>query len=166
MTDDLVYRERQRSSMWWVWLIVFAVAAFSWWLYIWQLIFGRPIGDDPMPNWAAWLVWVLFGLGLPALLWSMVLVTEVTSRELVIAYRPFTRRVIPLHTIKEAKARTYSPVREYGGWGLKGWTRNNRAYNVSGNRGVQLVLDDGRKIMVGSQRSEELERAIVSGMGM
>ena len=44
-----------------------------------------------------------------------------------------------------AEARTYAPLREYGGWGIRGLSRK-RAYNVSGNRGVELSLVDGRKL--------------------
>ena len=66
-----------------------------------------------------------------------------------------------VNEIVVARARTYSPLREYGGWGLRGWG-TSRAYNVSGNRGVELTLQDGSSIMIGSQRADELAQAIVS----
>jgi hypothetical protein len=34
------------------------------------------------------------------------------------------------------------------------------AYNVSGNQGVDLTLRDGRRVMLGSQRADELAAAI------
>jgi hypothetical protein len=34
------------------------------------------------------------------------------------------------------------------------------AYNVRGDRGVQLVLRDGRRVLIGSQRADELAKAI------
>jgi hypothetical protein len=34
------------------------------------------------------------------------------------------------------------------------------AYTVSGNRGVQIELTSGRKILIGSRRPEELAAAI------
>jgi hypothetical protein len=51
-------------------------------------------------------------------------------------------------------------VREYGGWGIKGWSFKSVAYNISGDRGVQLTLRDGRRIMLGSRRPDELAQAI------
>jgi hypothetical protein len=54
-----------------------------------------------------------------------------------------------------AEVRTYSPLREYGGWGIRG-PRKRRAYNVSGDEGVQLVLVDGCVVLIGSQRANEL----------
>ena len=35
-----------------------------------------------------------------------------------------------------------------------------KAYNVSGNEGVQLELTNGKRILIGSQRADELADAI------
>jgi hypothetical protein len=69
-----------------------------------------------------------------------------------------TRR-IPYGEIRCCWARTYRPIREYGGWGIRG-LGSNRAYNMRGNEGVQLELVDGRRILIGSQRAGELAAAI------
>jgi len=155
-----LYREVQSGGLWWAWLIVLAVAAVAWWLFVQQLVLGHPLGSDPVPDWAAWIIWALVGLGLPSLVFSMRLVTEVSSQGVTIRFRPLSRRVVPFADISEVSARTYSPVKEYGGWGIKGWSRRNIAYNISGNQGVQLVLRDGRRILVGSRRAQELARVI------
>jgi hypothetical protein len=136
-----LYHEEQRFRQWWVWLLVVAVAAIQWWALVQQIILGQPLGDNPLPDWAAWVLWV-------------------TADQVVIRYRPLTRRSISLADIQQATARTYKPIAEYGGWGLKGWSSRNIAYNVSGHQGVQLVLRDGRRVMLGSQRAEELAQAI------
>jgi hypothetical protein len=78
---------------------------------------------------------------------------------------PFTSRQITFADIEGFEARSYQPVKEYGGWGIKGWSLNRRAYNVSGNQGVELTLRDGHQIMIGSQRSQELASAIAAGLG-
>jgi hypothetical protein len=39
-----------------------------------------------------------------------------------------------------------------------------RAYNISGNEGVELTLTDGRKVLIGSKRSKELAQIIASAM--
>jgi hypothetical protein len=38
------------------------------------------------------------------------------------------------------------------------------AYNVSGDRGVQLELKDGKNLLIGSQYPEELVRHMQSAM--
>jgi hypothetical protein len=164
-TSGPLYREEQRFRQWWLWSLVVVVAALVWWVFVEQVILGHRVGENPLPDWGAWLLMALIGVGLPLLFLSTKLVTEVTADQLVIRYRPMTRRNIPLAEIEQATARTYRPVSEYGGWGVKGWSRRNIAYNVSGNRGVQLVLKDGRRVLVGSQRAEELAQVIESQRG-
>lgn len=74
---------------------------------------------------------------------------------------PFTVRHIPLKQVMGARAREYDAIGEYGGWGIKGWSRDKRAYNVSGNEGVEVFLFDSRSVMLGSRRAGELEAAIL-----
>ena len=100
-------------------------------------------------------------VGLPLLLAWAHLQLVVTDQEIVIDYRPFSRRRIPLSEVMGATARDYDALREYGGWGIKGWSRDKRAYNVSGKRGVELFLRDGRSVMLGSLRADELAAAIM-----
>jgi hypothetical protein len=72
---------------------------------------------------------------------------------------PFANRTIAPAQIARWEARTYRPIREYGGWGVRFGPRG-RAYNVSGNRGVELTLDNGKRVLIGSQRSDDLAAAI------
>jgi len=51
--------------------------------------------------------------------------------------------------------REYNPLGEYGGWGIKG-RGNNLAYNVSGNIGIQLVLINDSKLLIGTNQPEEI----------
>ena len=64
--------------------------------------------------------------------------------------------------LSEYYAREYKPLREYGGWGIRCSLKKGKAYNVSGNKGVQLVFKNGKRLLIGSQRAEELEEAIRS----
>lgn len=162
MTGPVLYRETQRFRQWWVWVLLLVVAAAAWWAFIQQIILGRPFGQNPAPDWGVWLLWVVIGIGLPALLLSIRMAVEVMSDQVVIRYRPLVKRSIPAAEIVEAKARTYQPVKEYGGWGIKGWSRKNMAYNMSGHRGVELTLRDGRRVMLGSQQPEQLAQAILT----
>jgi hypothetical protein len=57
--------------------------------------------------------------------------------------------------IGQAYIRTYSPLAEYGGWGIRIGLKG-RAYNVAGNQGLQLVLHNGRKVLIGTAEPERL----------
>ena len=160
------FEEEQRFRQPWVWAIVLLsvvglVVLFGYGL-IQQLILKEPFGDNPASDtnltMAAVTTFVVGG-GSTLLLYKMKLTTKLDSNCLHIVFSPLRRRDIPLSDIYRWEARTYNPIRDYGGWGIKvgrrGW-----AYNVSGNRGVELELTNGKKLLIGSQRSEELSAAI------
>lgn len=158
--ESVLYREEQQFRQWWVWLILVGSTGLVWWGFYEQILRGRPWGNNPGPDWLVWLMALLFGIGFPLWFWRMKLVVEVTADELRIRLRPFTNRAIPLADITTAAARTYRPLREFGGWGVRGLSRDNRAYNVSGNQGVQLTLRDGRRVLLGSRQPEALAQAL------
>jgi hypothetical protein len=160
-----LYHEEQHFRQWWLWVLVIFPAGLAWWPFIEQIIGGRPVGQNPAPNWLVLVIWVFIGIGLPFLFGYTGLVIDVTPDSVRVHYRPFVRRRIPLSDIQRLEARRYSPVKEYGGWGIKGWSKANMAYNVSGDRGVELTLVDGRAIMLGSQRADELAAAISAQKG-
>lgn len=62
--------------------------------------------------------------------------------------------------IEHFELRKYDPLSEYGGWGLKG-TKKNRAYNVSGDMGLQITLKNGRKLLVGTANPKRMEVALL-----
>ena len=154
------FEERQYFRQRWIWLVVGLVAAIGWWAFIQQIVLGTPFGTNPGPDWLVLLLWLAVGIGLPLLFWWAHLRVSLTDQELIVRYVPFTERHIPLVEVMGARAREYDAIREYGGWGIRG-SRDKRAYNVSGNAGVEVFLKDGRTVMIGSQRAQELERAIM-----
>ncbi len=127
-----------------------------------QLIVGQPWGDRPLSDNGLMVVGSLAFLLFFAffyLLFRIELVVEVHENHLSIRFPPFSHRTIDLKDITRCNARTYRPILEYGGWGIRyGW--KGMAYNVSGNRGVQLELSSGKRVLIGSQRPEELVQMI------
>ena len=164
------FHETQRFRQGWLWLVVIvsllpAVGAMGYGVWR-QVVMGKLFGDRPASDLSLLLAFALVcvaGAGVIALLWSARLDVSVNDREVFIRFRPFhiRGRSIALSEIAEARARTYRPIAEYGGWGIR-MGFGGMAYNVSGNEGVQLVLANGRRILIGSQRSAELEAAIAS----
>lgn len=142
-------------------LLLAAVAAPFWYLVVARFVFGADVEA------AGSLLgfWLFAGVLLPALFLSARLVTEVSALGLRLRFAPFVDREIPFAEMRRVEARTYRPLREYGGWGIRWAGRGRMAYNVSGNRGVEVELTDGRTVMVGSQRPDELAEAIRAHMG-
>jgi hypothetical protein len=125
---------------------------------------GASVTGEPVPlSVVAVLVAVTLALGF----WTrkLALITEVDDRDITLRYRGLLKtRVIPISSVRDARPRTYRPIRDYGGWGIKfgpkGWV-----YNVSGREGVQLQLTEGKPLLIGSRRPDELAEAITSSRG-
>ena len=109
---------------------------------------------------AGLLLWPILPIGLT---WNLLYErTAITDTELTITFGalfPLYRRRIALADIASAEAVTYSPIADYGGWGIRGFG-SSVALNARGNQGVRLTLRDGRRILVGSQRPGELAAAL------
>jgi hypothetical protein len=91
--------------------------------------------------------------------------TTVTTERVEARFGLATSFRIPLAEIASAEAVRYNPLLEYGGWGIR-FGRTGVAYNMRGNEGVQLVLKNGRRVLLGSQRAAELAATIRSLSGL
>ncbi|UCG50968.1 MAG: hypothetical protein JSW58_12305 [Candidatus Latescibacterota bacterium] len=136
------------------------------WAIVQQIILGEPFGDRPMGDTALLIVgplYILLGVALLYIFFEGRLVTEVRPDGLFVRFIPFHRRFnqIPLAGVARCEARTYRPIREYGGWGIRGGV-GKKAYNVSGNQGVELEYDNGKKLLIGSKKAGQLASAIES----
>jgi len=109
---------------------------------------------------------VIIPLTLAVLLWVFRMETRVCVDAVYVRCFPFHWRFqrLPALELDQCFARTYRPILEYGGWGIR-WGIGGRAYNISGNQGVQLVFRNGRRLLLGSGRPQELEAAIRSVSG-
>jgi hypothetical protein len=162
--DVPAFREVQRATQWWLRLLVLGLAALAWWAFVQQVVLGKPFGNHPVSDGLVWALWIAFAFGGPLLLFVWRMIVEVHPGELVVRYIPIYRRRIPLAEIEAHEAVTYRPLLEWGGWGLRWFPGRGWVYSVSGNRGVQLELTGGRRLLIGSARPEELDRALSASM--
>ena len=80
-------------------------------------------------------------------------------------------RFFPIHiaykkyewnTINKSFVREYNAIGEYGGWGIRyGIFGNGNALNVSGNKGLQLVFANDKKLLIGTNKPQELTEALL-----
>lgn len=161
----ILYRERQRFTQAWLWALVLAIAALSWYAAYRQLIQRLPFGSNSASDGILFAVWLGAGLVLPLFLFLLQLRTEVRSDGVYL-------RFFPLHVkfrrwlfddIAEAEPVQYSPVRDYVGWGIR-YGRRGWAYTVRGNTGVRILLRSGKQILIGADDPDRLSYAIHTGM--
>ena len=156
------YTETQRFSQRWLWTLIITlmlvVAAVFGYGILKQLVFGQTWGGRPLTNHILLVIGTLvigFSFAMIYLFYNLKLITEVRDTGVHIRFYPLRTKIISYESIRSCEARDYKPLAEYGGWGIK-YGRSGWAYNISGHRGVQLVLKDNKRILIGSQRADEL----------
>jgi hypothetical protein len=111
---------------------------------------------------------IVVGLGLVMLLvvFLLYMTTEVTPTDVRVwfGWVPTYRRFVPIADVRRVEVVTFRPIAEYGFWGIRSGRDGTRALIARGNRGVRLELVDGSFLLIGSQRSEALARAIEHAM--
>ena len=90
--------------------------------------------------------------------------TRIDEKGIYYQYLPFhfSYRFLPWDSISKCYVRNYNAIFEYGGWGLKFSFRKNKgkSFTVKGNIGLQLELQNGKKILIGTQKKEEIQRTL------
>lgn len=136
----------------------------SWlWVLITVPVFVAAIASAASAQVALWslVVTLVVGALVAALFIFARLETEVRSDAVVIRFHGlWPTRTTALADIEGVEARRYS-MWDSGGWGVH-LTFGGMAYNVSGNQGVFIHLRKGKgsRVLVGSQRADDLARAI------
>lgn len=155
------FREVQKFNQWWFQAIVLLTTAFIWYSAIVQLVYGKPVGDDPMSDNSMIVMWLAFGILFPVFMNSLRLVVEVRNNGLYFQFYPFhfSFKHTPFDEIKNYQARDYRPLRDYGGWGVR-YGLGGKAYTTSGSRGVLFEFSNGKRLMLGSQKADEFAAAM------
>jgi hypothetical protein len=148
------FHEDQRFRQSWLWVLIAVLLV---------LPVAVVIAVTPRASAVSLLAAVLVGAAVAALLALARLETTVTGDAVTIAFHGVwpTRR-IRVADIAEVERTRYTML-DSGGWGvhlgLAGMT-----YNVSGNEGVRFRLKSGARVLLGTQRPDELLAAVHRAM--
>jgi hypothetical protein len=162
--NDLIFREVQTFSPWLRGaLVVFMILS----VVIFVVAMIETINQQKTPDTLVPTLLSIVSIAIPIAVtiffFILKLETEVRTEGLFVRFYPMHIRFrkFTKENLAEHYSRTYKPIREYGGWGIRcSFTGKGRAYNVSGNKGVQLVFTNGKKLLIGSQKPDELAAAI------
>jgi len=168
MKSRVYFEEEQKMDSWWLRIMVMLISVAAlmpvYYGLVSQLIFGEPWGNEPMPDAGLIVLAIVVTVvtaGVMFMIFASRLVTKVLPEGIHINYFPFFRdRLIRKERIERYAVRKYKPLIEYGGWGVRYSLKRGRAYNASGNMGMQLFLKDDKKILIGTQRPEAFKRAM------
>lgn len=156
------FSESQRFNQWWFYAIV--ILPFLFLVGTSLMIFNGTITTndgkkDILPLIASIAVALLF------LIWLFIirLKTTIDEKGIIVHFYgiPFCKREISWAEIKTIEVVEYSPIFEYGGWGVrysitgKGW-----CYNVSGKMGIKIHYTNGKIFLIGTQLPKESQETI------
>jgi hypothetical protein len=164
-----VFKEEQRFKE--TWLIIILILAigvpFLFGVYgiIQQIIYKIPLGQKPMSD-VGLIIFTVSMFLLTLLIFFMKLSTRIDEEGIQYQFYPFhfSMKKISWDKIEKVGVRTYLPISEFGGWGLRGGFFFNKgkekAVNISGNIGVQLILKSGKKLLIGTQKESEAKSVL------
>ena len=96
-----------------------------------------------------------------AFIFFIKLKTSIDEKGIHYQFYPFhlKMKLIKWEAIKKVQVRTYDPISEYGGWGLKGgsfWNKEKgKCVNISGDIGIQVEFKNGKNLLIGTQKKEK-----------
>lgn len=155
--QTVLFSERQKFTQPWLWALLAGVTGLVWYGALTEMIF-HPIH----PEVAGGIVAMLSPGLLFALFLACRLDTEITAEGVHYRFYPFHLKwqTIKWEKVQSAWVRRYHPLSGYGGWGIRYTFSGAVAYNVRGSIGLQLILKNKSKILIGTQRGEALQNAL------
>lgn len=140
MTREALYSETQRLRQPWIWALL-GLASVP------VLIFGNVVG-------------LVIILAIVSLTYSVKLKTEVRTDGIYVRFAPFHRsfRRLPFDQIERVE-RTEFGLLTYGGIGIR-WTSDTVAYMTTRGSGIKIDRENGKSVVIGSQKPSALIGAI------
>ncbi|MDA9290132.1 hypothetical protein N9P84_04475 [Polaribacter sp.] len=154
-----VFKEEQRFRQ--VWLMV--LLGFSLLVPV-GLIINEYIKDNTSMTTNEFLGSLIGIIASVLMIFIFKLSTRIDEKGIHYQFFPFhfSMKTLLWSEITKAEVRTYDPIGEYGGWGLR-YSFNKKkgnAVNVSGDIGIQLTLKNGKKLLIGTQKKEAVSRVL------
>ncbi|MFH1050071.1 MAG: hypothetical protein V1779_03960 [bacterium] len=133
---------------------------------IMQLRFGIEFGNKPMSDNALITCTVLsavFAILVFMLFKFSNLTIEVRFDGFYYKYFPFHLSIhkITQADVKSVTMRKFSALGEFGGWGIRyGFGKRGKGYIVSGQTGVQFILQNDKKVLFSTEEPEKMRISI------
>ena len=159
-----VFKETQRFDQCWMKLInvvLFGCLVFC--LYNWYVA-NQATGNVATTDTTGQIAVILSIV--PVMLFLFLIKLETAIDEIGVHYQffpfHFSKKTIRWSAMNRCYTRTYSPIQEYGGWGYRTsfGKKKGSAYNVKGDKGIQIELKTGKKLLIGTQKEDEAQQVI------
>ena len=160
MSSSIVHSfyEKQRFNQWYLWVIIVVATILPSVLILSKIKFEPPfirVIQSDLP-----LILLAITLILPTILFAVLhMSTTIDQERISMHYFPLFKKHYLWTDVSSAEVLNYGFV---GGWGIRPGTRYGMVYNVAGNRGLWLTFKSGKKVLLGTQKEEELKHYLTS----
>jgi len=149
------FKEEQKFTQWWLWLILIPIGVLPVIGIYKQLITGERFGDKPMSDFGL-IIFAIITFLLLGLFFVMKLKTSIDKNGIRMSFFPFVKKKVDWNELKNIKVVNYGFI---GGWGIRLWTKYGTVYNIKGNKGLAIELKSGKKFLIGTQKESELSNS-------
>jgi hypothetical protein len=163
----IYFEENQRFNQPWVWILMIGITTITLGGLVYSSIINltgnENVNTETDVNaliFALVFTFIVF-VAIYWLLLTVRLYTRVENDGIHYRFPPIINKWkhISKAELKSFQVRKYSPIMEYGGWGYR-IRKNGKALNVRGNMGLDMEMNDGKKLLIGTQKPEELKLAL------
>ena len=149
------FKESQKFTQWWIWLILIGLGVIAIYGIIQQILLDIDFGNKPMPN-IGIIIFTIFVFGFIYFNWYMTLITEITNEGIKMRFVPFVKKEMNWNEVKSVKIVNYGFV----GYGIRLGSKYGTVYNMNGNKGLAIELNNGKKFVIGTQKEKELKNVV------
>jgi len=139
--DAVYYSEIQKFRQLWLWAILFLSLCVG--------LYRNPAS-----------VWIIVAVS--AFLWLLQLETVISEQGISYRWIPFQLRprLIKWSEIDQVTVRSYAPLAEFGGWGIR-FSWRGTAQTVSGNHGVEIRKKSSKRfLLIGTQHPDQIRQVL------
>ena len=167
MKEIIRFKETQKFTQWWLWLIVLAPIILAVLNILSSILyaFGGYSSSDSGNVSISWIsarismvqfIFVLIYILTILFLALSKLQVVVSNNEIKIRHLLFLNKVIDLSEVTEQYIINY----DFVGYGIRKTKKYGTVYNVKGKEGVAITLTNGEKYLIGSQKAEQFSKTL------
>lgn len=153
--DSIIFTETQRFEFWNILLLAGVAILMFYCVKNYKSKQGSALNSTISKA----VLYICAAIPVPVLILFVVmsLNTSIDAKGINVKFSPFERewKTYSWDSIKSCELKTYSPVNDYGGWGMR-----NGAYNVSGDKGLLIRFTNGKHFLIGTQKPEEMKAVL------
>ena len=158
MSSNEMYNKTKRFTQIWIFVLTGTITILLISGFIYQELTHRMFGNNPLSH-NDFIVSISNMIIIDLLFYLVHLSTKIDSNGISFHFFPLhlKYRVYNWDEIETVYLRKYDPVSDYGGWGIRYSFKEGMAFTTVGNIGLQIVLKNGKKVLIGTQKNGEIK---------